>query len=74
MGGFCGHSPLSPDPRGHFLNEMGRIGDFRYLALRNVEPGFGERRLDLCSGHTLRFHDAISPCTHRPEGRRQRLR
>jgi hypothetical protein len=74
MGGFRAHIPLSPDPRGHFLDKVGGSGDFGYLALWNVEPGVGERRLDLRSGHALRFHDAVSPCTRQPEGRRQRLR
>src|SRR6516165_5653443 len=50
---------LDPHARGYFLDEMGRGGDLGLLALRDFEPGAGERRLDLCTGHALGFHDAV---------------
>ena len=56
MGGFGGHRALSPHPFCHFLDEMGRTSDFLPFALGHVEPGAGERRLDLGAGHALRFH------------------
>jgi len=50
---------LDPHVRGYFRDEMGRGGDLGLLALRDFEPGAGERRLDLCTGHALGFHDAV---------------
>src|SRR5438552_7116478 len=66
VGGFRAHRALTPHPFRHLLNEMGRRGDFRLFALRNLEPGTGERRLDLRAGHALRFHDAVSPMLRLP--------
>src|SRR5690242_17726610 len=51
MGRLGAHGALSPDPLCHFLDEMSGGGDFRPFALRYVEPGAGERRLDLGAGH-----------------------
>ena len=60
MSGLGPHLALPTEPRGHLLDEMRGGGDFRLLALRDLEPGPGERRLDPCAGHALRFHDALS--------------
>jgi hypothetical protein len=60
MGRFGLHCAPAPQPGPHFLDKMGGGGNFRHLALGYVEPGPGERRLDLCAGHGLRFHDALS--------------
>jgi hypothetical protein len=54
------HLALPTKARGHLLDEMGGRGDLRLLALGDLEPGPGKRRLDLCAGHALRFHDALS--------------
>jgi len=54
------HLAPPPQPGGHLLNEMGGGNDFRLLAFGDLEPGPGQRRLDLCAGHALRFHDALS--------------
>ena len=55
-------SYLAPPPQagGHLLDEMGGADDFRLFAFGDLEPGAGKHRLDLCAGHALRFHDALS--------------
>ena len=62
-----------------FLDEMRRRGDFWPLALGDVKPGAGKRRLYLLAGHALGPHDAISLCSGRPigaaeDGARQAMR
>jgi hypothetical protein len=59
MSGLGRHLALPTEPRGHLLDEMRGGGDFRLLALGNLEPGPGERRLDLSASHALRFHDTL---------------
>jgi hypothetical protein len=54
------HLAPSPQARGHLLDEMGSGGDLRLLARGDLEPGPGKCCLDLCAGHALRFHDALS--------------
>jgi hypothetical protein len=54
------HLALPTKAPGHLLDEMRGGGDFRLLALGYPKPGPSERRFDLCRGHTLRFHDALS--------------
>jgi len=61
MGGLGAHRALPPHPFRHFLDEMGCRRDFLPFALRHIEPGARERRLDLGAGHALRFHDPVSP-------------
>jgi len=66
MRGLGAHRPLSPHPFRHLVDEMGGVGDVPPLALRHIEPGAGERRLDLGAGHSWRFHDAVSPMLRLP--------
>ena len=66
MGRLGAHRALSPHPLRHLLDEMSCRGNFRPFALRHIEPGAGERRLDLGAGHALRFHDAVSPMLRLP--------
>jgi hypothetical protein len=66
MGGFAAHRALSPHPLRHFFDEMSGASNFQPFALRHIEPGAGERRLDLGAGHALRFHDAVSPMLRLP--------
>jgi hypothetical protein len=54
------HRPPAPQAGGHLLNEMGGGSDLRLLALGDLEPGTSQCCLDLCAGHALRFHDALS--------------
>ena len=61
MSGLGRHLALPTEPPGHLLDEMRGRGDFRLLALGDLEPGAGERRLDLSASHALRFHDTLSP-------------
>jgi hypothetical protein len=63
VGRFGAQLALPAHPHGHLLDKMGGGGNLELFALRDVEPGAGERRLDLCAGHVLRFHDALSPFT-----------
>jgi hypothetical protein len=60
MGGLGSHLAPPPQAGGHLLDEMGGGGDLRLLAFGDLEPGPSQRRLDLCAGHALRFHDALS--------------
>jgi hypothetical protein len=60
MSGLGSHLAFPPQTGGHLPDEMGRSGDFRLLALGYFEPGSGQCCLDLCAGHALRFHDALS--------------
>jgi hypothetical protein len=60
VSGLGPHLAFPTKARGHLLDEMGSSGDFRLLALRYFEPGSGQCCLDLCAGHGLRFHDALS--------------
>jgi hypothetical protein len=60
VSGLGPHRALPPQAGGHLLDEMGSSGDFRLLTLGDPEPGPGECCLDLCAGHALRFHDALS--------------
>jgi hypothetical protein len=60
MSGLRPHRALTPQAEGHLLDEMGGGSDLRLLAFGDLEPGPGKRRLDLCAGHALRFHDALS--------------
>ena len=60
MSGFgCDRTPALK-AGSHLLNEMGGSRDFCLLALEYLEPGTGQRHIDLCAGHALRFHDALS--------------
>jgi hypothetical protein len=61
MGGFGAHRAVSPHSFRHFLDKMGCRSDILPLALRHLQPGAGERRVDLGAGHALRSHDAVSP-------------
>jgi hypothetical protein len=54
------HLASPPQAGGHLLDEMSGSGDLRLLALRDLEPGPGKCCFDLCPGHALRFHDALS--------------
>ena len=54
------HLALPTHARGHLFYEMSGCGDLRHLALGDPQPGSGQRRLDLCAGHALRFHDLLS--------------
>ena len=56
MGGLSRHLAPSTEPRRHLLDEMGGSRNFDLLAFGNIEPGAGERCLDLCPGHALRLH------------------
>jgi len=60
MSGLGPHLALPAESRGHLLDEMGGRGDLRLLTLGDLEPGPSQSRLDLSSGHALRFHDALS--------------
>jgi hypothetical protein len=60
MSGLGPHLALPTKARGHLLDEMGGRRNLRLLALGDLEPGPGQRRLDLSAGHALRFHDALS--------------
>ena len=60
MSGLGPHLAPPPEARGHLFDEMGSGGDLRLFAFGDLEPGPGKRRLDLCAGHALRFHDALS--------------
>ena len=55
MSGLGTHLAPPTKARGHLLDEMGGRRNLRLLALRNVEPCTGERRLNFCS-----VHDAFS--------------
>ena len=54
------HRAPPPQAGGHLLDEMGGGGDLGLLALGDLKPGPGQRRLDLRAGHALRFQDALS--------------
>jgi len=54
------HLASPPQAGGHLLDEMGSGGDLRLFAFGDLEPGPGKCCLDLCTGHALRFHDALS--------------
>ncbi len=60
MSGLGPHLALPPQASGHLLDETGSSGDFQLLPLGYFESGAGQRRLDFCAGHALRFHDALS--------------
>jgi hypothetical protein len=45
------HLASAAQPRRHCFDKTGGSRDLRLLALGNVEPGAGERRLDFCSVH-----------------------
>jgi hypothetical protein len=63
MRGFGAHLALSTNSRHHFCNVVSRGGDFRLLALGNIEPGAGERRLDLRGSHIWCLHDVVPLCS-----------
>ena len=60
MGGLGPHLAPPTKARGHLLDEMGGGGDFRLFAFGDLESGTSQCHLDLCAGHALRFHDALS--------------